>query len=41
MTLRDSRQIMVKRFHQIRELRYEEFLREVWEEYAWRLTIDE
>ena len=41
MTLRDSRQIMVKRFHQIRELRYEELLREVWEEYAWRLTIDE
>lgn len=41
MTLRDSRQIMVKRFHQIRELRYEKLLREVWEEYAWRLTIDE
>ncbi|HAQ5734370.1 hypothetical protein P8960_02000 [Enterococcus lactis] len=41
MTLRDSRQIMVKRFHQIRELRYEELLREVWEEYGWCLTIDE
>ncbi|OQO71640.1 hypothetical protein BH747_02075 [Enterococcus villorum] len=41
MNLREYRSYLERKFHQILDSRYEELLREVWEEYEWVLNIKE
>ncbi|GKS55478.1 hypothetical protein IGJ91_002247 [Enterococcus sp. DIV0765f] len=41
MSLREYRSYLEGRFRQILDLRYEELLRETWEEYGWVLGIEE
>lgn len=40
MSLREYRSYLEKRFQQILDLRYEELLREVWEEYGSRINLE-